>query len=49
MPSSTLKDRISGQVTHGRKPGHKLYITEQEEKELTDYLVLAAKVGSNVL
>ena len=45
VPLSTLKDRLSGRVTHGRKPGHKPYITEQEEKELTDYLVLAAKVG----
>ena len=45
VPLSTLKDRLSGRVTHGRKPGHKPYTTEQEEKELTDYLVLAAKVG----
>ena len=32
-------------MIHGQKPGHKPYLTKQEEKELTDYLVLAAKVG----
>ena len=32
-------------MIHGRKPGHKPYLTKQEEKELTDHLVLAAKVG----
>ena len=34
VPSSTLKDRLSGRVPHGRKPGHKPYITEQEERNL---------------
>ena len=45
VPLSTLKDRLSGCVIHGQKSGHKPYLTKQEEKELTDYLVLAAKVG----
>ena len=27
------------------KPGHKPYLTKQKERELTDHLVLAAKVG----
>ena len=45
VPPSTLKDRLSGRMIHGRKPGHKPYLTKQKEKELTDHLVLAAKVG----
>ena len=45
VPPSTLKDRLSGRVVHGRKPGRKPYLSKQEEKELTDHLVLAAKVG----
>ena len=45
VPPSTLKDRLSGRVTHGRKPGPKPYLNKQEEKDLTDHLVLAAKVG----
>ena len=45
VPPSTLKDRLSGCVIHGWKPGCKPYLTKQEEKELTDHLVLAAKVG----
>ena len=32
-------------MIHGQKPDHKPYLTKQEEKEHTDYLVLAAKVG----
>ena len=42
---SKLKDRLSERVIHDQKPGHKPYFTKQEEKELTDYLVFAAKVG----
>ena len=45
VPLSTLKDKLSGCMIHGQKPDHKLYLTKHEEKELTDYLVLAAKVG----
>ena len=45
VPPSVLKGRFSGCVIHGRKPGRKPYLTKQEEKELTDHLVLAAKVG----
>jgi len=42
---STLKDRLSGCVTHDQKPGPKPYLNKQEEKTLTDHLVLAVKVG----
>ena len=45
VPLSTLKDRLSGYVIHVQKPDHKPYLTKHEEKEITDYLVLAAKVG----
>ena len=45
VPPSTLKDRLSRRVVHGQKPGHKPYLSKQEEKELKDHLVLAAKVG----
>ena len=46
VPPSTLKDRLSGRVVHsGVNPGPKQYLTKQEVKELTDHLVLSAKVG----
>ena len=45
VPPSTLKDRLSGRVVHGVKPGPRPYLTTKEEKELTDHLVLSAKVG----
>ena len=45
VPTSTLKVGLSGRVIHGRKPGHKPYLNKQEENELTDHLVLAAKIG----
>ena len=45
VPLSTLKDGLSGRMVHGQKPGPKPYLNKQEERELTDHLVLAAKVG----
>jgi len=45
VPPSTLKDRISGRVKHGTKPGPASYLNQQEEKELTDHLVLCAQAG----
>ena len=42
---STLKDRLSGRVVHGVKPGPAPYLTSQEEKDLANHLVLSAKVG----
>ena len=45
VPPSTLKDRLSGCVVHGVNAGPKQYLTKQEEKELTDHLVLSEKVG----
>ena len=32
VPSTTLKDRISGRVVHGTKPGPKPYLNRDEEE-----------------
>ncbi len=45
VPCSTLKDRLSGRVTHGVKPGPKPYLTKDEEQGLADYLISAANIG----
>ena len=45
VPPSTLKDRLSGRVLHGSKPGPHPYLKPSEESELSDYLITAAKVG----
>ena len=42
VPKSTLKDRISGRVVHGRNPGPCPYLDPDEEKELADFLVSSA-------
>ena len=34
VPRTTLKDRLSGRVEHGRKPGPTPYLNTVEEKEL---------------
>ena len=33
VPRQTFRNRVSGQVTHGTKPGPKLYLSSVEEKE----------------
>ena len=45
VPKSTLKDRISGRVVHGRNPGPCPYLDPDEEKELADFLVSSAECG----
>ena len=35
VPPSTLKDRLSGHVLHGAKPGPRPYLGPNEEKELS--------------
>ena len=45
VPPSTLKDRVSGRVIHGRNPGPVPYLNEEEEKELESYLLSAAEIG----
>ena len=34
--ASTLKDRLSGRVIHGSKPGPLLYLSNKEEGELAN-------------
>ena len=45
VPRTSLKDRLSGRVEHGRKPGPLPYLTSQEEDELASFLKKAAKLG----
>ena len=45
VPRSTLKDRLSGRVQHGVKPGPVPYLTKEEESELTSHLVHVANLG----
>jgi hypothetical protein len=45
VPVSTLRDRISGRVVHGTKPGPKPYLSGEEEKELSSFLKSCANVG----
>ena len=41
----TLRDRVSGRVVHGTKPGPKPYLSSVEETELANFLVDFAKAG----
>ena len=45
IPPTTLKDRLSGRVVNGTKPGRPSYLTSQEESELEAYLIESCKVG----
>lgn len=45
VPRSTLKDRLSGRVQHGRKPGPAPYLSPTEEKDLCSYFLSSADVG----
>ena len=45
VPASTLKDRISGRVVHGTKPGPVPYLNSKEEDELAAYLVKSSQLG----
>ena len=45
VPQSTLKDRLSGRVIHGAKPGPKPYLTVDEEAELSQHLLQASAMG----
>ena len=36
VPCTTLKDRLSGKVVHGTKPGQKRYLNIEEEKALAE-------------
>lgn len=45
IPPTTLKDRLSGRVNPGSKPGPLPYLNNDEETELEAYLVQSCKVG----
>ena len=42
---TTLKNRLSGRVTHEVNPGLKPYLTKDEEWELADHLLKAASIA----
>lgn len=37
VPKTTLKDRLSGRVEHGSKPGPDPYLNDEEEAELSTF------------
>lgn len=45
VPVSTLKDRLTGRVQHGRNPGPRPYLTTQEESELSNFLKTCVSTG----
>ena len=45
VPVGTLRDRISGRVVHGTKPGPGPYLSSTEEAELSSFLQSCSKVG----
>ena len=45
VSATTLRDRLSGRVKHGSKPGPAAYLTEEEERQLVDFLVQVARLG----
>ena len=45
VPRSTLHDRVSGKVLHGKNPGPEPYLSTAEEKEFANFLVDVAKAG----
>ena len=45
VPCSTLKNRLSGKVQCGVKPGAVPYLSKEEETELTTHLVCIANLG----
>jgi len=44
VPRSTLKDRLSGRVVHGMKPGPRPYLSTGEETELSSHLLQVVKM-----
>ena len=45
VPKSTLRDRVSGRVSHGVLSGPARYLSEEEEDELVRFLLGCASVG----
>ena len=45
VPKTSLKDRISGRVKHGKNPGPCPLLTNEEENELASFLTKTCKMG----
>ncbi len=45
VPRATLHDRVSGKVQVGANSGPPRYLTDDEERELADFLTNCAKIG----
>ena len=45
VPKSTLKDRVSGRVQHGSKPGPEPYFSKEEEAEISTFLQKCSVMG----
>ena len=45
VPTTTLRDRLSGHVKHGSTMGAKPYLNKVEERALKDFLFNASDVG----
>jgi len=46
VPPTTLKNRPSGWVKHGTKPGPRSYLTKEVEDKLVDLLIECCKMGN---
>ena len=46
IPLTTLKNRLSGWVKHGTKPGPQSYLTKEVEDKLVDFLIECCKTGN---
>ena len=45
VPKSTLYDRISGRVQHGKIPGPSPYLDPTEEQKLAGHFISMAKIS----
>ena len=45
VPRTTLQDRVSGYVQHGKKPGPLPYLNKEEEEDLVKFVEVVADVG----
>ena len=45
VPRSSLHDRVSGRVQHGKQPGKPPYLTLEEEEEVVKFLIKCANIG----
>jgi len=49
VPRTSLKDRISGKMKHGKNPGPSPFLTNEEENELPSFLTKVCKIGQGKL